>query len=370
MQGTELYIGAMSGTSLDGMDLGLLELGNKLKCELKIHIPYSEAFRQRLSDLCLSQHVNLNDLLLVDRELALHAADGVTQLLAKANKRADEICAIGSHGQTIRHIPPEQDDCYGNTLQIGDPNTLAAVTGIPVVADFRRANMAQGGQGAPFAPAFHGAALGEASELRAIVNIGGMANISVLAGPDVQLGYDTGPGNVLMDSWIMRQQNKEYDHDGQWAKSGQAQPELLSQLLAHPYFARTAPKSTGRETFNLEWLDTVLTAWPHLPAEDVQATLLELTSITIADALKRMPNVAGLYICGGGAFNAALMASLQEKVGCTVASTSKLGIAPDLVECATFAWLAERTMKAKAVALKHFAGGKKDLVLGAVYGAR
>lgn len=369
----QLYIGIMSGTSLDGLDAVLVDLSATPRALHHAHLDYPAEFRASLRHLCEAKQVELETLMTVDAQLAELSAHCVQELLSRAELQASHITAIGSHGQTVRHVPPPRegdtaDAGRGWTLQIGDPNTIAALTGITVVADFRRANLARGGHGAPLAPAFHTAAF-SAEQTRVVVNIGGMANISLLAAHQPTVGFDTGPGNVLMNSWIARHQQQPHDTDGQWAASGQVSEALLSRLLAHPFFAQAIPKSTGREDFNQQWLDSQLSGFEKLPIEDVQATLLELTARSICDALQEQ-SLSAVYVCGGGAHNKQLLHRLGRLLSPTpVSTTADLGIAPDLVECCAFAWFAQQTMQHQPIAIASFTGGKADSVLGGIYWA-
>jgi len=277
------------------------------------------------------------------------------------------IRAIGCHGQTIFHQP---DGKYRNTLQIGDPNFITEHTGITVVADFRRRDMAAGGQGAPLVPAFHNAMFRSAEVERVILNIGGIANITVLAAnPDsAVLGFDTGPGNTLMDLWVQEKQQQAFDTDGVWAASGKVDAALLNTLLADEYFARRIPKSTGREYFNLAWLQDQ-TRLEHFRAEDVQATLLELSCVSIAQAIgKHAPAAREVYVCGGGARNSHLMQRLQRLLApSSVQTTAALGLEADAVEATAFAWLARQTLNGRHVNLTGVTGARHPAILGAVY---
>ncbi len=362
------YIGVMSGTSLDGLDLVVTDLSQQPRSLFHHHLEYDTNARAEMLALCENKHFTLEGLMSADASLGQLIALGVEQLLAKAGLSPDQISAIGSHGQTIRHCPPSDPAQPGTTLQIGDPNTIATRTGIPVVADFRRANLANGGHGAPLAPAFHAAAFGSAGT-RAIVNIGGMANITLLQASDVALGFDSGPGNVLMDAWIAVHKQKSFDEDGSWAAQGTVNAELLNTLLAHPFFKLAPPKSTGREQFNLPWLQELLLNFSDTSEQDVQATLLVFTATSIKLGIDLAPgSVDEVFICGGGAYNKALMKRLSKLMPeVTVASTEVLGIAPDLVECCAFAWFAQQTLLGNKVAIKNFTGGSQDSVLGGIF---
>ncbi|MFK8021632.1 MAG: anhydro-N-acetylmuramic acid kinase [Pseudomonadales bacterium] len=368
--GKELYLGIMSGTSLDGLDVALFDLSDSITTIAHEHLAYSADVRAALKNLCEAEHLKPEQLMLMDSELGKLSAECVNRLLSNNNLAPASIKAIGSHGQTVRHVPPPRSKSAsmlaGQTLQIGDPNTIAALTGIPVVADFRRANMAHGGQGAPLAPAFHQAAFGHGRRC-AVVNIGGMANITVL-GLDQIIGFDCGPGNALMDAWTLRHLNKPYDKAGQWAASGSVHQPLLRKLLAHEFFALAAPKSTGREQFNQNWLQNQLDSFGKLSAADVQTTLLELTATSICECVDQSWQLDELFVCGGGANNTVLLeriAALRPEL--SVHTSAKLGIDPELVECCAFAWFAQQTLARRTIAFKDFTGANKDSVAGGVY---
>lgn len=370
-----LYIGLISGTSADGIDAALVDVRPE-KVQLIAHhdLPFSEALRQRIHQLCAPGDNEIDLLGALDRELGQMFAEASLTVIEKSGHSTQDIVAIGSHGQTLRHRPPGQTD-QPFTLQVGDPNQIAHLTGITTVADFRRRDMAAGGQGAPLVPAFHQAVFASAATNRAIVNIGGIANISWLAPANPILGFDTGPGNTLMDAWTLRHLGQAYDADGHWARQGNCCNELLAQLLKHPYLAKAIPKSSGREDFHLPWLDTELAQWPDISPVDVQATLLELTVQTIANHLQQCPGVnqgGEVYICGGGARNGLLMQRLKEALPqFCVTDTNELGIAPDWVEASAFAWLAYRTLAGLTGSLASVTGASQDAILGGIYpGAR
>ncbi|MEM8499950.1 MAG: anhydro-N-acetylmuramic acid kinase [Pseudomonadota bacterium] len=364
----QYYIGVMSGTSLDGLDLVVVDLSHQPRSLFHHHLEYDVTARADMLALCENQQFTLENLMSADANLGQLIALGVEQLLAKAGLNPDQICAIGSHGQTIRHCPPSDPSQPGTTLQIGDPNTIATRTGIPVVADFRRANLANGGHGAPLAPAFHATAF-SGENARAIVNIGGIANITVLKANDVLLGFDSGPGNVLMDAWIGLHHHKSFDEDGSWATQGTVDSDLLATLNAHPFFKLTPPKSTGREQFNLRWLLETLQNHSTTSERDVQATLLEFTATSITTGtMLASPTIGEVFVCGGGAYNTALMKRLSDLMpNQIVRSTNGLGIAPDLVECCAFAWFAQQTLAGTAVPIISFAGGAKESVMGGIF---
>ncbi|GAB3110407.1 anhydro-N-acetylmuramic acid kinase [Aestuariicella hydrocarbonica] len=369
---TELYIGLMSGTSADGIDATLVEIPSDNQTRLLGHLetPHPAEMRAAILELCQPGDNEIERLGQLDHQLGQAFAQAALQLLEQLSISPAEVTAIGSHGQTVRHRP-KGSVAHPFTLQIGDPNLIASLTEITTVADFRRRDMAAGGEGAPLAPAFHQAAFGSPREKRVIANIGGIANVTDLTSHESTAGFDTGPGNALMDGWIQRHQHRTYDRDGEWARSGQINTALLQRLLAHPYFAAPPPKSTGRETFHMRWLDEqlALLATP-VSAQDVQATLLELTASSLVDAVKsRIPNYDALYICGGGALNTTLMERLRHLSSKPVTSTAELGIDPQQVEGAAFGWLARQTLHRQPGNSPAATGAKKAVILGGIYPA-
>lgn len=359
------YIGIMSGTSLDAIDVVIAQRTEQgLQQVAGIAPSMPEVLRQQLQRICADKKVDLQTLGEVDHLFALTCADVVNQLLKKANINASQITAIGSHGQTIFHSPLTT---MPFTQQIGDSNLIAAKTTIPCISDFRRMDMAYGGQGAPLVPAFHQALFSQEGEQRVILNIGGIANISILTSSDSVFGYDTGPGNLLMDAWIEKCLGKSYDKDGDFAAQGEVIPALLEKLLADNYFSLSAPKSTGREKFNLAWLERHLTVF-QTRNEDVQRTLLELSAVTIADQIKRHSQNAAVFVCGGGALNPLLMQRLQQLLtNHHVSDTNDLNVDPMFVEAIAFAWLAEQRLLQKPIPLKSVTGATKDAILGCLY---
>jgi anhydro-N-acetylmuramic acid kinase len=298
----------------------------------------------------------------VAREFALAAE----QLLRANNLPASAVRAIGSHGQTVLHQPRGEAPF---TLQIGDPNTIAERLGIDVVADFRRRDLAAGGEGAPLMPAFHAAAFGIAGERSAVVNIGGIANVTQLAADGSVTGFDTGPGNCLLDTWARRHLSHAYDSNGAWGATGTVRAELLARFLSEPYFSRPAPKSTGRETFSDDWLDRALTGL-RIAAADVQASLSELTALSIAKGLEAGSgsDPKRVLVCGGGAFNADLMSRLSRVLPRSeVDTTAAAGFAPEHVEAAGFAWLAHRYVSGLSGNLPSVTGASHPVPLGALY---
>ncbi|MGV6988846.1 anhydro-N-acetylmuramic acid kinase [Testudinibacter sp. P80/BLE/0925] len=369
----QYYIGLMSGTSLDGVDLALVDFQQPDTPHLLAadFMPMPEELRNRLSALFSSGQTSLQQLGELDHRLALLYAEVVNRFVAEQQLAADQIQAIGCHGQTIWHSP---DSEYPFTMQIGDANLLAAKTGISVVADFRRKDMAFGGQGAPLVPAFHQAIFSETDRINVVLNIGGISNISVLVPGQTVIGYDTGPGNALLDVWIERHLGKRYDKDGAWAKCGQVDQALLESLLDEPFFSLPPPKSTGRELFNLAWLQQKMQALPAIAAEDVQATLLELTVQSIVRQLLPIAAQAGLpcrlLVCGGGARNPLIIQRLTALLtDWQVLTTTEVGLNVDDVEAAAFAWLAYQRMHNLAGNLPSVTGAQSAVSLGAIYPA-
>lgn len=365
---SELYIGLMSGTSMDAIDAVLVDFSQGIRLLGTHSIPLPEELRQRVAALCRSGPDEIERMGRLDVELGERFAEAALAVLGSSEHAAAQVRAIGSHGQTIRHRPQAHP---AFTLQIGDPNTIAERCGIPVVADFRRRDMAAGGQGAPLVPAFHAGVFGGARD-RIILNLGGIANITVLpAGrPEAVRGHDTGPANLLMDAWCLRHLGMTYDAGGAWAASGDVHPGLLGRLLAHPYFSRPAPKSTGREEFNLDWLQGELAEMAQMPApEDVQATLLELTARSVAGGIMSSGLSPGeVLLCGGGAHNQRLWHRLEALLpDWTLLSTAEFGLAPAWVEATAFAWLARQTLRGHAGNLPVVTGARGPRVLGAVY---
>ncbi|GAA0210860.1 anhydro-N-acetylmuramic acid kinase [Kangiella japonica] len=368
-----LFIGLISGTSVDAIDAVLCDIhktpNQSIKLLHSLSYPYPESLQQQLLDFGKSNYQGdpIDQLGKLDHQVALHFVQAVQQLLDQAKCSPEDIVAIGSHGQTVRHRP---DSRYPFTLQIGDGNIVAAKTGIKTVADFRRRDMAHGGQGAPFAPAFHQAFFADEEHSRAVVNLGGIANFTLLQPGQTPVGFDTGPANTLMDHWIFQHQQLSYDIDGRWASSGKVIPEVLERLLDDPFFNMSAPKSTGCEYFNLDWLHHIsepLELAQYLP-QDVQRTLLELTAHTVASSILRYMDRGQVYLCGGGAHNPALRTRLKQLLPLhTINDSSQLGIAPDWVEAMTFAWFASKTIAQEAIALSSITGASQNSILGAIY---
>lgn len=355
------YIGLMSGTSLDGVDATILQTAPTIKMIGAIAHDFPAELRQQLADLCSSGDNEIERMGRADVALGHFYANCVSSLLEKYAIPADSIRAIGCHGQTIRHRPGQN----GFSLQIGSADILSTKTSIPVVNNFRNKDMALSGQGAPLVPAFHAAVFGQENITRVIINIGGMANISVLNGAKIRNGYDTGPGNILLDSWHMQHKKTPYDQDGNWGAQGTIDNALLSALLDDEYFSRQPPKSTGREHFHSAWLNQRLRG--HENPVDVQATLIELTAISIAsEALKHLPNE--VFVCGGGFRNTFLMTRLRAHLGnLKCQGTDALGIHPDWVEACAFAWLAYARINQIPGNAPAVTGAEKEAVLGALY---
>lgn len=365
---SEIYIGLMSGTSLDGIDIAIIDFAqhppNLIYCNTW---PYQQSLQQRIREITVSGSASIDSLCQLDVELGNTYADMINRSLEETKLEVAQIRAIGNHGQTIRHSPNTE---LPYTLQIGDPNVIAAKTGITTVGDFRRKDIALGGQGAPLAPAFHRIMFSSSSSDRAIINIGGIANITYLpADPESGvIGFDTGPGNTLSDFWINRHHGKACDEDGKWAASGNIIDHLLDTILSNePYFQAPLPKTTGTEYFNSDWLLSRLNQ--NLPAEDVQATLVELTALTIAGGIQQLPSIPfECFVCGGGIHNLYLINRLQQALpDCQILSTSQLGLDPDYVEAVAFAWLARQRVNHQTGNLATVTRASSASILGGIY---
>ncbi len=370
---TSIYIGVMTGTSMDGVDLVAASF-DPLHLHATLTIPFEPELRDELMALTLPDDNEIDRMGKADVTLAKLIGHGINELIEKNHLDRSQIKAIGSHGQTIRHRPK-----HGFTLQIGDPNIITEITKIPVISDFRRRDMAAGGQGAPLVPAFHQAIFQHSSIHRVILNLGGIANVSLLpAGrPEDVYGFDTGPANILMDAWCERYTGHPYDENGNWAAYGHPIRGLLERLQAHEFFSKEPPKSTGREDFNIDWLDDQLADWRNDELEydeledtpeNVQATLLKLTTRAIKKAIYRSDLDTGeVYVCGGGAYNSHLLEQLRwrlRKHNWSVQSTSVLGLSPTWVEATAFAWLAMRFMTQQSGNLPSVTGAEGFRVLG------
>ncbi|AEG91786.1 Conserved hypothetical protein [Ramlibacter tataouinensis TTB310] len=368
----DLYIGLMSGTSIDGVD-GVLADFSSGRPQVLAHAggDFAPALRAELLALNTPGDNELHRAALAGNGLMRVYAQVAGQLLAATRTEARSVAAIGAHGQTVRHRPREFDGT-GYTLQLCQPALLAELTGIAVVADFRSRDVAAGGQGAPLAPFFHRGWFGDDAQTVGVLNLGGIANLTVLRPQGDMLGFDCGPANGLMDGWCARHRGQPFDADGAWAASGRMQPGLLAALLAEPYFGEVPPKSTGRDLFNMDWLDRRLAAgFAGLAAADVQATLAELTACSCADDVRRhAPGLHKLYVCGGGALNGHLMRHLQALLPqARVLSSAEAGLPPQQVEATAFAWLARQCLRGEKLPLTSTTGALGARVLGAVYPA-
>lgn len=367
-----LYIGLMSGTSLDGVDGVIVDFSQGTQVIQHAGCSFDSSLRAEL--LALNSTGGSDELhraALAANAVARHYAQVVQQLLQASGLRAGQIAAIGAHGQTVRHRP-QMFDGTGYTLQLNSPALLAELTGISVVADLRSRDVAAGGQGAPLVPAFHQSVFGKAGETALVLNIGGIANLSVLEADGSILGFDTGTGNALLDGWCLRHTGQPYDAGGQWAAGGQILPQLLAAMLADPYLAQTPPKSTGRDLFHADWLEQHLQRHASQAAPvDVQATLTEFTAASCADAVQRFgKGGTELLVCGGGAFNTYLMQRLAALLpGVQVGSTAQRGLPPLEVEAAAFAWLARQCLLGLPGNLASVTGARGPRILGAIYPA-
>jgi anhydro-N-acetylmuramic acid kinase len=372
-----MFVGVMTGTSVDGLDIAAIEIDFDEKIEFIASetIAYPPDLRENLLTLSQAEAANISSYGELDAALGEFIGNSVNGFLRKFSINPKEVQAIGSHGQTIRHQPP---NTRGNgeqsfTLQIGDPNRIAYITKIITIADFRRMDMAAGGQGAPLVPLFHQNILKKQSSDTALVNIGGIANITYVE--ERLLGYDIGPGNCLVDAWCQRKLNKPYDDKGHWARTGKLNGQLLKRLLNEPYFYVEPPKSSGKELFNLDWLKKNANEYQleTLNSQDVQRTLLELTAVTISKSVKNTPNVSNVIVCGGGRKNEFLMErigsllNLEGKVGYVLDASEHWGLDGDSLEASAFAWLAFRRLNNLVGAVPSVTGAKKPSVLGAVY---
>lgn len=364
-----LYLGLISGTSADSIDAALVSFSGDAPQLLASHThPWPAELRQRMLALAQGEaSLDLDAFGRLDVEIGRQFAAAALQLLDDSGTPADAVRAIGSHGQTLRHRPT---GAYPFTLQLGDPSVIAERCGIDVVADFRRADIAAGGQGAPLLPALHAMLMARAGHARVVLNLGGIANITVLGADGSVRGFDTGPANGLLDAWCQRHRGEPFDRDGMFAAAGQPDPALLDAMLADRYFALPPPKSTGREHFHLDWLATHPPLASLNPA-DVQATLLELTARSVAMAIVRYaPTAQEVLACGGGVHNAALMRRLGELLTPrTLGTTADHGIDPDFLEATAFAWLARQRLLGLPGNLPEVTGARGERVLGAIYSA-
>lgn len=358
-----LYIGLMSGTSMDGIDAALVDMSsNQLLCG--ITKKYSDALKQRIDQVLDGTDLSLASICQLNTLIGQEFAGAANDLLQEANLLSDDICAIGSHGQTLCH---DTSSSIPYTLQLGCGHTISSLTGITVVADFRTRDLVNGGQAAPFAPLYHQELFAKDRANVALVNIGGISNITFINANEPTKGWDAGPGNCLMDAWIAKHQEKAYDVDGAWAKQGEVIKPLLVQLLADSFIQLAAPKSIGKEYFSLAWLESYLK--PEYKAVDVQKTLVAFTAHTIADTvINARKKVKELYLCGGGTHNIVLHQMIADLLPQTVVmSIADIGISPDYLEAMLFAWLAAQTINKKALDLSAITGSKRPAILGAVY---
>ncbi|HAL43424.1 MAG TPA: anhydro-N-acetylmuramic acid kinase [Methylophilaceae bacterium] len=360
----ELFIGLMSGTSLDGMDAVLVNFG-KTPQDIKImghsYVPYEDAIKEALLRLHSPNTNELEESLIIGNTISKKAYEAIDALLKKTSITSKDIKAIGFHGQTVRHQPQK-----GFTLQIGNPALLAELSNINVIADFRSRDVAASGQGAPLVPAFHHEIFSHPTTYRAILNIGGIANVTLLNPKTSVSGFDTGPGNLLLDHWSKTHLHRAFDENGAWAKEGKLIKTLLDAFFEDSYFEKTAPKSTGRDYFNEAWLNKHLQK--SYAAQDIQRTLLELTASSIAKAIDS--NISEIYLCGGGALNIFLVERLKTLMPKThIQLTDVLGIPTQYVEAAAFAWLAKQTLFLKPGNIPEVTGAKGLRILGALYPA-
>jgi anhydro-N-acetylmuramic acid kinase len=369
-----LYIGLMSGTSLDGVDGVLASFGSGAEAPMRVlahaHRPFATPLQTELLALNSSGSDELHRAALAGNALAHTYANVVDALVEASGTARAAVRAIGAHGQTVRHRPREFDGT-GYTLQLNAPALLAELSSIDVIADFRSRDVAAGGIGAPLVPAFHRAVFGRPDETVAVLNIGGIANLTVLHGNGCTVGFDCGPGNTLMDHWARTQTGRSFDAEGAWAASGQVASALLASMLGEPYFAQRPPKSTGRDVFEAEWLSAHLNTFAGLLPQDVQATLAELTArACAADILIHAPSARELLVCGGGALNLELMRRLAAQLpGVGVVPTDRLGLPATQVEACAFAWLAQAFVERRPGNLRAVTGARGPRVLGALYPA-
>lgn len=365
-----LYIGLMSGTSADGIDGVLVDFHNDHPEILAAcTVDFGAGVKESIESV-VAQYPDVDNSRIgaLDEALARDFARAVQELASKA-PRGNRIVAVGSHGQTIYHGPGDSPPV---TVQLGSPSRVAALSGITTVGDFRANDLRAGGQGAPLAPGFHNALFRRPGTTRIIINIGGIANLTHLpADPDAPvLGFDSGPGNTLMDQWCRLHRRGAYDDGGHWAASGRADAEFVEALLTDPYFTLTPPKSTGREYFNLDWMKRRFPAWRDLAPEDIQASLLSVTASSIASAVARLTAGDGggeLYVCGGGAKNVTLMDRIALMSEARVETTAALGVPPGRVEACAFAWLAHRRMQDLPGNIPSVTGARSEVLLGEIH---
>lgn len=361
-----LYIGVMSGTSLDGIDICVVDIDHQCSLVASHYLPMPSHLQAELLALCSSSSDEIARSALAEQQWVELTAQGIHALLTQANLKPSDIRAVGSHGQTIRHEPSQSF-----TVQIGNPALLAELTDISVVSDFRRRDMAAGGQGAPLVPAFHEMLFKQRNRPCAILNIGGFSNVTLLSAGLPTRGFDCGPGNVLLDAWIQDKQQVAFDKNGDWAASGQVNQRLLEHMLDEPFFNTQGPKSTGRELFNLNWLKHILSQQQTIADQDVQATLAQFTAMTVADAIiQAQPTTQEVWVCGGGAHNADLLQRLDRALPhCSVAATDDIGVSADWMEAMAFAWLAHCCLERIPGNRPAVTGARGQRVLGAIYPA-
>jgi anhydro-N-acetylmuramic acid kinase len=370
-QTSGLYIGLMSGTSVDAVDAALVHIDTKLEllASLSFEIPID--LKNQIHHICTAESAAIDELGRLNRRIGNLFADATLALLSTARLSAQDIRGIGSHGQTIRHRPPSESEPDPFTWQMGDPHVIAARTGITTVADFRSRDLAEGGQGAPLAPLFHRALCQHLNGSCGVLNIGGVANLTVINRNEIRYGFDTGPGNTLIDAWYRRHNVGDFDRGGSWARSGTVNIELLQQWLRDPFFSKAPPKSTGREYFNPNWMATQSPHVDTLQPTDVAATLVELSAVSTGRCIANClgPNTS-VYVCGGGAHNTFLLSRLQSHLpNNTIENIEKLGIGPDWAEAAAFAWLAHARLNDQRFDLSRLTGSKRPLPLGVIYPA-
>jgi len=363
-ESSEIYAGLMSGTSLDGVDAVLVDLARRPELLGAAYLPFPAKLRVALTDLQEAHRSDLDAAARAGIELTRIYARAIARLLKQHEIRSQAVRAIGCHGQTVRHRPES-----GYSLQLCNPAWLAEHTGITVVADFRNRDIAAGGQGAPLVPAFHAAWFRDSRRHRVIANLGGIANITNLPPRGAVTGFDTGPGNILLDAWAHEKIGRDFDRGGRFAARGEPIPSLLKAFLADPYFRRSPPKSTGRDYFNLRWLRRFRPS--RYQGSDVQTTLSELTARSIQDSISRFyPGAEEVYLCGGGVQNTDLVRRISALLnGMRIATTERLGIHPDWVEAIAFAWLAQRALRREPGNLPEVTGARGSRVLGAIYAA-
>lgn len=366
-----LFLGMMSGTSLDGIDTVLIrclaagEIPELLATNFQ---PIDDQTKNELLNLCNASEVKIQTLGQLDTKMGHIFANAALNLLQSTKTKPHEISAIGCHGQTIYHAP---NGSYPFTMQIGNPNLISELTGITTIADFRRRDIAAGGQGAPIAPLFHRLIFKSDKQSRVVLNLGGIANITLLDPNRPEAAFDTGPANILMDYWVSKHKNKPYDRSGEWASSGSVNESLLKIFREEDYFNLPLPKSTGRELFNASWLESKLSdAALDLSPSIVQATLQELTASTISDSIELLEPVDEILVCGGGAHNSSLVSRLRTLLSKSkIKSTAALGLNPDWVEATAFAWMAGETLAGRRLDTRAFTGAKRSVYLGAIYQA-